>query len=95
MRYYVKDAPGMFVERYYDAANSATDGLYWIVITPDGTRYRLGRTDDAEEYQTAPYHYYISVDGHKGHNVEDYTSAIAWNVDTVTDPFGNQITYHY
>ncbi|MEZ4511195.1 MAG: hypothetical protein R3C62_04925 [Chloroflexota bacterium] len=42
VRYYVENAPGFQVYRYYDASIGNIDGLYWIVDAPNGTRYRLG-----------------------------------------------------
>ncbi|MBE2198234.1 MAG: hypothetical protein IAE79_06450, partial [Anaerolinea sp.] len=91
VRYYVKDAPGYFLERNYSATGVPNvDGIYWILITPDGVRYRLGYFADAEEWQHSSH---LNIQGHVGH-ANSY-SAIAWHVDTVTDSFGNQMTYHY
>jgi RHS repeat-associated protein len=96
VRYTVKDAPGYYLERNYDASAPNTDGIYWILITPDGTRYRLGYFADAEEWQHVTAGVNMEVLGHLGrtHSGEEY-SGIAWHVDTVTDAFGNQMTYHY
>ncbi|WP_420627681.1 LamG-like jellyroll fold domain-containing protein [Candidatus Leptofilum sp.] len=88
----VKDAPGIRITRHYDSSLS-TDGLYWVVHMPDGTQYRLGYTDEAQEFQSVTNGAYIQIDGHEG-DVNN-KSAIAWHVDTVTDPFGNQMTYTY
>ncbi|MCP4358847.1 MAG: hypothetical protein GY796_12580, partial [Chloroflexi bacterium] len=96
VRYYAKDAPGFFIERNYNAATPNTDGIFWIVITSDGTRYRLGYTADAEEWQQVTDSPHLKIKGHKGNSHSgEYYSAIAWHVDTVTDSFGNQMTYHY
>ncbi|MBL1128411.1 MAG: hypothetical protein HND44_07905 [Chloroflexi bacterium] len=96
VRYAVKDAPGYYLERNYSASTPNTDGIYWILITPDGTRYRLGYFADAEEWQHVGWSGNMSIAGHPGHTPGGYAySAIAWHVDTVTDAFGNQMTYHY
>ncbi|HUM70049.1 MAG TPA: hypothetical protein PLK31_14535, partial [Chloroflexota bacterium] len=68
VRYYVKDAPGYYLERNYGATGAPnTDGIYLILITPDGTRYRLGYFADAEEWQHAGWGGNMSIAGHPGH----------------------------
>ena len=91
IRYYAKNAPGLKVWRYYDAT-LPTDGLYWVVTTADGVQYRLGYTADSEEYQQGPL-WTTPSPTHWGKS--NNRSAIAWNVDTVTDPYGNQMQYDY
>lgn len=94
-RFYVQDAPGLFVQRYFNADDTGLnpDRTYWIVRTGDGTAYRLGATPDSEngiEYPT------ISVAGHPGLAGQDPPRAgMRWRVDTVTDASGNQIHYNY
>ncbi|MFQ5433559.1 MAG: LamG-like jellyroll fold domain-containing protein, partial [Anaerolineae bacterium] len=99
VRYYAKDAPGLYVERIYDATAPNLDGIYWIVVTADGTRYRLGREAEAEEWQKINKGGRANIQGHPGNvsppGESGKVSGIAWHVDTVTDTFGNQITYHY
>jgi hypothetical protein len=92
IRFYAKDAPGLKVWRHYNSVLS-TDGLYWVVTTADGVQYRLGYTTDSEEYQQGPLWYPTPSITHWGQS--NNRSAIAWNVDTVTDPFGNQMQYRY
>ena len=95
IQYYAKDAPGLRVWRYFDNTLS-TDGLYWVVTTADGVQYRLGYTEDSQEYQQGdlwphnpPTHW------GRGSSPWHNRSAIAWNVDTVTDLYGNQMQYQY
>jgi len=96
VRYYAKDAPGLYVERVYAAAAPNRDGIYWIVVTADGTRYRLGYQAEAEEWQIISKGGRAQILGHPGNGLPSGTvSGIAWQVDTVTDTFGNQMTYHY
>ncbi|MBE7529150.1 MAG: hypothetical protein HS099_05395 [Ardenticatenaceae bacterium] len=64
VRYAVKDAPGYYLERNYSASTPNTDGIYWILITPDGTRYRLGYFADAEEWQHVGWSGNMSIAGH-------------------------------
>ena len=91
IRFYAKDAPGLKVWRYYNSSLD-TDGLYWVVTTADGVQYRLGYTADSEEYQKGTL-WDATALTHWGKS--NNRSAIAWNVDTVTDPFGNQMQYDY
>ena len=91
IRFYAKDAPGLKVWRYFDSSLS-TDGFYWVVTTADGVQYRLGYTIDAEEYQQGDL-WTTPSPTHWGKS--NNRSAIAWNVDTVTDPYGNQMQYDY
>jgi RHS repeat-associated protein len=93
VRYYVKDAPGYFLERHYSAAAPNLSGIFWILKTPDGQRYRLGYRADAEEWQSVSDPMHLEVDGHEGRSTT--ASAVAWHLDTVTDSFGNQMTYAY
>lgn len=51
VRYYAKDAPGLYVKRVYAATGVPnTEGIYWIVKTDDGVTYRLGYHGNAEEW---------------------------------------------
>lgn len=107
VRFYARNAPNLRITRYYDPAPANIpnhDNLYWVVETPDGTRYRLGYTADAEEWQEtndANPRIIFGTNAHPGLNSVidnvDYreSSAIAWHVDTITDANGNQMQYHY
>ncbi|HSH05152.1 MAG TPA: SpvB/TcaC N-terminal domain-containing protein, partial [Anaerolineae bacterium] len=109
MRYYVKENPSLRVTRYYnsnDAEVPNVDGIYWRIETGDGKEYRLGYTADAEEYQDVLVDVVngggaivtddslFELAGHLGH-ANNGISAVAWYVDTVTDPLGNVMSYHY
>lgn len=92
VRYYVKNAPGIYVEQLeLLQGDPSVQRLYWIVITADGAHYRLGYADDAEEWQSVPHESHL----HLLENPNARKSGIAWHVDTVTDPFGNQMAYSY
>ncbi len=91
--FHARNAPHLRITRYYNEAAANTDKLFWAVETPDGRRYRLGYTADAEEWQTNPY--YLEIEGHPGYANEYDLSAIAWHVDTVTDSHGNQMQFSY
>ncbi len=94
VRYYAKDAPGLLVKRYYDASTPNKDGIYWVITSADGTQYRLGHFEESEQYQkTNGVVDHLQIEGHEGH--DNNYSGIVWNLDTVTDTSGNQMTYHY
>ncbi len=102
VRYYAKDNPNIRVIRYYNTSAPNYDKLYWVVTTGDGTAYRFGYTADAEEYQSVDEDFRLIVSGHRGLDSGSTTaysnrttSGIAWRVDTVTDIWGNQMTYQY
>ena len=63
---------------------------WWSVETPDGTVYRLGT--QAESVDWLPV-YYPSGGCSATYALCD--TARQWNVDTVTDAFGNEMTYEY
>ncbi|MCA9939906.1 MAG: hypothetical protein KC418_14795 [Anaerolineales bacterium] len=102
VRYYAEDAPQLRIYRYFDEAALNYDKLFWLVDTPDGTRYRLGYTTDSEEYQNAGAVWNLEISGHRGLDTGSDTepsprtsSGMAWHVDTVTDAFGNQMNDTY
>jgi hypothetical protein len=100
-RYWVEDAPGIYVERRNDSGGSCTDTSatnetkdYWIVRTPDGTKYRLGYLENSEVHvwsgdEEIVCTGYCSSDS-------DRLGAIRWRVDAVTGTFtGNRMEFTY
>lgn len=79
--FYAKDGPSLRVTNHIDFS----DGGYWIVETGDGTHYRFGYTAGSQTHQ----YQQLNQDPQTGPKVT------AWHVDTITDRFGNQVTYHY
>jgi RHS repeat-associated protein len=107
-QYYVKDNPGLYVERRNDLGwNGSPENEsheYWIVKTGEGTTYRFGYTTDSEQTeQMAPAHYLSCTDGgYCGYVAGTDASrpatgkaAVRWRVDTITDVYGNTITVTY
>ncbi len=102
-RYYAKDAPGLYVERFNprggDSSAANTTKEYWIVRTPDGTRYRLGFTNNSEQvlYRTCEHH------GNPGQGeptcsyagAANYYAAYRWRVDEVRDAHDNTMEVSY
>ena len=77
-------------------------GEFWVVTTPDGTKYEFGTTDESLDHvpvytanQPGP-----SCAGHEdpawqGSITHVCYKAWRWNLSKVTDTFGNQMTFHY
>jgi|GEM_PF-5146655 len=86
-RYYAENAPQLYVELVHDdnAPNYKHD--YWIVRTPDGTRYRLGYNSDSEQKLYRVYH--PPYDGASKHQV------YRWRVDEVVDRHNNRMLFTY
>ncbi|MFD5148090.1 ricin-type beta-trefoil lectin domain protein [Streptomyces sp. NPDC058401] len=92
---------GSKVERKTDAtiANGAKDGEYWVVTTPDGTRYFFGRHDVDGAGTRAVTDSVFTVPVFGNHSGEPcYQAAFAdsscvqgwrWNLDYVEDVHGN------
>ncbi len=85
-RYTADSGPQLFVLKYPD---------YWVVITGEGTHYRLGYTTSSRTW------HYLVLNGHLDEDEDPESHAtydqgiIEWHVDTVTNTSGNQITYEY
>jgi hypothetical protein len=91
VRYYVENAPQLFVQRVrIDSTN-----MYWMVRTAEGTTYRLGYTPDAVIRQTVVRGPLINIDYASGSTITNTSDVIRWRIDTTTDVLGNQIQYDY
>jgi RHS repeat-associated protein len=101
----LKSDDGTKVERFTAlGTNADKDKEYWRVTTPDGTRYSFGLgkrygSDTANTQST----WTVPVAGNQS-GEPCYASTFAasfctrawrWNLDYVTDPYGNSMTYHY
>ena len=66
---------------------------WWSVETPDGTEYRLGTTDQSMDW--LPVWYPTPAPNPCGNTYRLCNTARQWNLDTVTDAFGNQMQFEY
>ncbi|MDY7078847.1 MAG: LamG-like jellyroll fold domain-containing protein [Chloroflexota bacterium] len=103
-RYYVRDAPGLYVERRnYDCGNGSPFGTlpeqsrttdYWIVRQPDGTEIRLGYDNDSQVFMdhdlSMNCHDFCSPTG-----MGDIEGATRWMVDVITDTMDNRMEFTY
>ncbi len=109
-RFYTDHASFMYIELHNIAYGNTpseenTTGEWWEVITSDGTRYRLGYTEDSEQ-TTLMYGYacnpietcnspsggYASS-GYAGYGSDEI--AMRWRVDQIVDTHRNFIKYTY
>jgi hypothetical protein len=109
-RFYTDHASFMYIELHNIAygnnpSEENTTGEWWEVITSDGTRYRLGYTEDSEQ-TTLMYGYacnpidtcnspsggYASS-GYAGYGSDEI--AMCWRVDQIVDTHRNFIKYTY
>ncbi|MCP4426714.1 MAG: hypothetical protein GY803_19655, partial [Chloroflexi bacterium] len=89
--YRVENRPDIYVLNYGGRhwQGDQNGDSYWLVKTADGAQYRLGYMADAVSYQKT-----TGCMSNCDENDWD-TEIIAWNVDTITDAFGNQIQHDY
>lgn len=76
--------------------SGAFDGQYWVVTEPDGTKYYFGRDEESNESAwNVPVYSYKS--GWPCYSDTDHECSMTWrwNLDEVTDPHGDAITYSY
>ena len=109
-RFYTDHASFMYIELHNVALGNTpseenSTGEWWEVITSDGTRYRLGYTEDSEQ-TTLMYGYacnpietcnspsggYASS-GYAGYGNDEI--AMRWRVDQIVDTHRNFIKYTY
>jgi RHS repeat-associated protein len=98
-----QDDPGWRIQHRTGAENGDNDGEYWVVTTPQGTRYTFGRGKQATTGTATDSVYTVPVFGddegepcHKGSVEDSYcTQAWRWNLDGVVDAHGNSNTYFY
>jgi RHS repeat-associated protein len=94
-RYYAVDAPDMYIELHdITASGTPRQRFYWSVVTADGMYYQLGYQPEAEESQQVSQPWFMVLEGNTT-IVEPTRAGIAWHVDLMVDPFGNQMTYNY
>ncbi|MGW1212968.1 RHS repeat-associated core domain-containing protein [Streptomyces sp. NPDC002499] len=98
-----QEDPGWRIQRRTGAENGDNDGEYWVVTTPQGTRYTFGRGKQATTGTATDSVYTVPVFGddegepcHKSDVEDSYcTQAWRWNLDGVVDAHGNSNTYFY
>ncbi len=107
-KWHLESDDGTKVEKLADTAraNGDNDGEYWLVTTPDGTRYYFGYNrpagwaagkDETNSTWTVPV--YGNQTGEDCHATEFKDSwcqqAWRWNLDAVIDPHGDAMTYYW
>jgi RHS repeat-associated protein len=92
--YYAVNAPSLRVQQFYDLAAGSPDRLYWRVAAPNGAVYRLGYMADAVSGQQHVQCCLDTWSGQQAGLLNNYGDT-RWQVDMVTDVYGNQIQYSY
>lgn len=93
----------MRVERKTGGSSGVRDGEYWVVTTPDGTRYTFGAglTNSGDPANSVQYgRVYGNHPGEPCHAATFADSSCAkmpyrWNLDLVEDVSGNTMSYKY
>lgn len=94
-RYTALGDPSLYIEFVNGASNSTlanVTGEYWLIRTADGTSYRFGFNEDAEQV-IAPISNNTNYNESQPRN--DLYMAYSWKLDTVTSIDGNRILYTY
>ncbi len=94
-RYTALGDPSLYIEFINGVANSTlanVTGEYWLIRTADGTSYRFGFNEDAEQV-VAPISTNTNYNESQPRN--DLYMAYSWKLDTVTSIDGNKILYTY
>ncbi|MFD8079149.1 RHS repeat-associated core domain-containing protein [Streptomyces sp. NPDC059718] len=98
-----KEDPGWRVQRFRGADNGDNDGEYWVVTTPQGTKYTFGRGKQATTGNATDSVFTVPVFGddsgepcHSSDLEDSWCSqAWRWNLDGVVDAHGNSSTFFY
>ncbi|TKI63923.1 RHS repeat domain-containing protein [Nocardioides jishulii] len=102
--WHLKDADGSTIERRTTGHNADNNNEYWVLTTPDGTRYHFGREkwaagDEKDTDSTLVAPVFGNQAGEPCHasafTDSDCTQAYRWNVDFVVDAHDNLLTYFY
>ena len=106
--WHLQSDDGTKVEKLTDTSlgNGDNNGEYWLVTTPDGTRYYFGRNkmdgwasgkDETHSVWTVPV--FGNQSGEPCHATAYKDSwcqqAWRWNLDAVVDPHGDAMTYYW
>lgn len=102
--YRLQDDDGTRVQKVTGGPNRDNDGEYWIVTTPDGTKYYYGRTkrftgdtQDTKSVSVVPVYGNNDNDPCNGSSFagSDCLQAWRWSLDYVVDPNGNSMSLFY
>ena len=94
---------GTSVQLLNNASNGLWNGEYWLITTPDGTKYYFGLNhlpggDGSDPASNAAWGvpvYCQSGDPCHSASTPEQTLGWRWNLDYVVDPLGNLTTYSY
>jgi RHS repeat-associated protein len=95
---------GTQVQLLHNAPNGLWNGEYWLITTPDGTKYYFGLNhlpggDGSDPASNAawgvPVYCPGSTDPCNSASAPEQFLGWRWNLDYVVDPLGNLTTYNY
>ncbi len=96
-RWHLRQDDGTKIERKTGGPNSAKDGEWWLVTTPDGTQYWFGGRSGSNAVLTSTV--FGNHDNEPCHQdtfaASHCTQGYRWQLDYVLDPHGNTMSFTY